>query len=318
MTTLSSCSLIARFACASMLCVSTVPIAKSHAQTPSRSTATEVLTNRDVITLVSAQVPADLIIAKITSANVAFDLSTNGIIELNRGKVPSEIVRAMMTRASGAPVAGGVGSPQTPATRGITPAAADGQLLAGSDVAQPTEPGIYMYADSAGRPTLMMLEPSAYSAGKSGGYLKSALTYGIAKTKTKAVVRGEQAAIRTTDRRPVFYFVFEKTNGGLSVASGPFFGNGVTSPNEFTLIRLRVSGGGRETVVMSSNAFGSSSGTSDKSVVLFRMTRLRPGYYRVYLEQDLAPGEYCFFGTGSQAAGPGMMAVSRLWDFGIR
>ena len=276
--------------------------------------ASEVLKNRDIIALVAAQLPAEVILAKIAISSASFDLSTTGLIELNRGKVPTEIVKAMMGRASGATTGPAVlASPQ-----GGAGAMASAVPAGGSEVAQPPEPGIYMYADSSGRRALMMLEPSAYSSGKSGGYLKSALTYGIAKTKTKAVVRGEQASIRTTDRRPVFFFVFEKTNGGLSGAGGPFFGNGVTSPNEFTMIRLTVASGTRETIVLSANAFGSSSGTSDKAVVSFRFTRLKPGFYRVYFEQDVAPGEYCFLSASGQVAAAGMMGMTRLWDFGIR
>lgn len=312
----------ARFCAAAAFSIALVLLpaasASAQAQAQAKVTPKEVLSNRDVIALVAAQLPSDLILAKIATASVAFDLSTSGLIELNRGRVPTEVVKAMMARAAGSPVASAPLSPGNPSVIDVG-SAANPALIAGSEVAQPAEPGIYMYADSAGRRALMMLEPSAYSSGKSGGYLKSALTYGLAKTRTKAVVRGEQASIRTTDRRPVFYFVFEKTNGGLSGSGGPFFGNGVTSPNEFTMIRLTVAQGSRETVVQSSNAFGASSGTSDKAVVSFRFTRLKPGFYRVYFEQDVEPGEYCFLSAaGQQVAGAGMMGVTRLWDFGIR
>ena len=277
----------------------------------------EVLSNRDVIELVSAQLPTDVILAKIASSTVAFDLTTSGLIELNRGKVPSEIVKAMISRSSvGQPESSSASAPPAESAETSAPGSS---IPPGSEVARPSEPGIYMYADSAGRRTLRMLEPSAYSSGRSGGRLQSALTYGLAKTKTKAIVRGEEASVRTLDRRPVFFFVFERTNGGLSGSSGLFFDNGVTSPNEFTLIRLNVSQGVRETVVLSANVFGSSSGTSDKDVVPFRFTRLMPGFYRVHFEQDVEPGEYSFLSAaGQQLAGSGITARARLWDFGIR
>jgi hypothetical protein len=87
-----------------------------------------------------------------------------------------------------------------------------------------------MYAEAKNGLHLVILEPTVYSLGQSGGLFKSAMTYGIAKMKWKAVVRGAHANVRSSDSKMVFYFFFEESNAGLSHAS---FG-GPTTPNEFT------------------------------------------------------------------------------------
>jgi hypothetical protein len=171
-----------------------------------------------------------------------------------------------------------------------------------------------MYAKSRDGVQMAMLEPTVYSQGKSGGVFTSAMTYGIAKVKWKAVVRGAHANVRTSDDRAVFYFYFEEANAGLSHAS---FG-GTTTPNEFTLIRFDEKKDTRETVVMKGNAFGSSSGTDDKANTAFTFTKIRVGVYKVVPNAPLKPGEYCFLtSSGVGTFGVGAAGANRLYDFAI-
>ena len=83
---------------------------------------------------------------------------------------------------------------------------------------------------TAGRKRWSCLSP-VYSQGKSGGVFASAMTYGIAKVKWKAVVRNAHASVRMSDAQATFYFYFEEKGAGLSHAE---FG-GTSTPNEFTL-----------------------------------------------------------------------------------
>jgi len=88
-------------------------VASLQAQAP--AAPNEVMTNRDIIALVKANVPAEVILAKIATSKGSFDVSTNGLIELNQAQVPSAIVKAMMERpASNAmPVAAPARRPTT-------------------------------------------------------------------------------------------------------------------------------------------------------------------------------------------------------------
>jgi len=284
----------------------------SIARAQSPKAPAEVLTNRSVIEMVNAKLPDELILAKIASAQSNYDVTTAGLMELTKAKVPMPIIKAMMGQGGtgAAPVVvTPLSAKSAPGSSATTGAGAYGEPE------PPPDPGVYVLGDSAGARVYAQIEPAAYSQGKTGGFLKSALTYGIAKTTVKAVVRGESANVQAPNDTPVFYFVFENTKSSLGNAGG-FFG-GVTSPNEFTLIRLKVVGGSRETEVMSSNIFGSSSGTSEKSVVPFSYTKIRPGVYRVTPKAKMGPGEYCFLGAAGFSAG---MAggSNRLWDFSVR
>ena len=220
------------------LCVST-----AFAQTSA------TVTNQTVLDMVKAKLPADLIVTKIQTSPGKFDLSTDALVKLNQSGVPSDVIKAMMEKnASGA------------ASAASTPAITDP-----NDPNSAHDPGIYAYYSDGRAKKMVMLEPTVYTQGKSGGVFKSAMTYGIAKVKWKAVVRNAHANVQISDANAVFYFYFEEKGEGLSHAS---FG-GTSTPNEFTLVKFEVKSHDRETDVMKMNAFGASSGTDDKANIPF-------------------------------------------------
>ena len=63
--------------------------------------AKETLTNDAVIRMVSGQLSKDIIVTKIHMSRPDFDLTTNGIINLNQNKVSQDVVKAMMAATSG-------------------------------------------------------------------------------------------------------------------------------------------------------------------------------------------------------------------------
>src|SRR5262249_44198489 len=114
-----------------------------------------------------------------------------------------------------------------------------------NDPVSPHDPGIWAFVSDGRQRRMVMLEPTVYSEGKSGGVLKSAVTYGIAKVKWKAIVRNAHSNVRISDADAVFYFYFEETGAGLSHSFG-----GTSTPNEFTLLKFDVKSESRETTVM--------------------------------------------------------------------
>ncbi len=265
---------------------------------------TKKINNSDVIEMAALGLSDDVIIDKIHTSDLTdFDTSIAGLKALKGAKVSDTVIRAMInpkpaslpaTTASGTTVAAPVNNPNDPNA--------------------PHDAGIYMYGSTKNGLQMIMLEPTVYSQGKSGGVFKSAMTYGIAKMKWKAVVRGAHANVRSSDPKAVFYFYFEETSAGLSHAS---FG-GTSTPNEFTLVKLEARSDTRETVVMKMNAFGSSSGTDEKATVSFAFTKLRPGLYKVVPNAPLKAGEYCFLGASEGGVyGAGAAGANRLFDFGV-
>jgi hypothetical protein len=269
--------------------------------------AQEALNNDSVIKLVKAGLSDDLIVSTISASPGAYDATANGLIALKSAGASDKVVTAIVMKASGASQAQPAASTASAGTNPDDPAAAH-------------EAGIYIFYPNASVGSKMnMLEPSVYTQGKTGGMFASAMTYGIAKIKTKAVLRGGHANARVQDSQPIFYFYFEEQSAGLSHASTPF--GGTSTPNEYTLLKFDVKGETRETVVGQANVFGASGGTDDKAVTNFTYTKLRPGVYKVMLNAALQPGEYGFMssaGGGIVAAYGGAVATgsSRIFDFG--
>jgi len=315
------------FRCTAILPLCLVLALAAHgrpAGAQTRSTDRETLTNALVIEMVAAKLPDDVILAKIRSTANRFDLTARGLVALQKAGVPAAVLRAMTESDHGAApntsprpsTATLARPPERPVeSSGASASTVEQRASNAGDPEPPAEPGIYMWQMTEAGHRFTLLEPSVFTQAKSGGWLKTSLTYGIAKHQTKAVLRGQNASLYTTDPSVAFYFVFERRTAGLSESGA---NAGTSSPNEFTLLRLSVTRTSRETVVGSANAYGASSGVDEKNVVPFTVTRLRPGVYRVVPNSRLTLGEYAFTTASTSAVFvPGLMAKDRVFDFGV-
>jgi len=273
------------------------------------SSSAEILTNEKVITMTKAGLPASIIVNKIHASKTNFDTSTDELIRLKTAKVPDEIINAMVQASSHAST--------------VTSAlgAGDASMTDLNDPASAHEAGIYWLEEREGKKTMTQLEPSLSTQSKSGGFLKSAMTYGIAKIKSKAVLSNPNARLQVYDPRPVFYFYFEVKNAGLS-NSGNVYASSSSSPNEFVLVKMEEKKNGRELIVGQANVFGAQSGTLDKYSRAFDYDKIAPGVYKVTPRADLDQGEYGFFYGGSTPiAGYGYFGAGmspKIFDFGVK
>lgn len=264
------------------------------------ASAQQTLTNDDVLKMSESKLGDGVILAKIKSSVCKFDTSTEALVKLKEAGVSDAVMQAMAEVTSAAPAAApAVGAPANP-----------------NDPLTEHDPGIYLLQKTKDGDKLVGLEPTAYSQGKSGGVLASAMTYGVHKMKWKAVVRGKSAGIRVTEAKPTFYFYFERKVGTLSYSLPwmTWFG-GLSSPNQFTLARFDRKSNERELIVGEFGTFGTSTGTRGKDVIELDLEKLQPGIYKVVPRTDIVPGEYCFFYTGqNQMMG---MGGGSLFDFGV-
>jgi hypothetical protein len=262
------------------------------------------ITNQDVTEMVSAGLSDELMLDKIHAANATdFDTSLPGLKALKAANVSDTVIGVMIS--------------PNPATPGNARSAADQDTSVNTDSNDPSaphDPGIYMYSQTgAGVKTMTMLEPTVYQGTAAGG-AAFMLTFGIAKVKAKAVIRGAHATVKTNDSNMIFYFYFEEVNPGLSYASYDV----PTTPNEFTLLKFDQKSNSRETVIMTANAFGSSTGTDEKANTGFSFTKMRPGVYKVTPNAPLPPGEYCFLSPPRVRAHEAPSGgTSRLFDFEV-
>lgn len=276
----------------------TAPPAGRSAPRPAGKAA-PAMTNADVLKMVKAGLGEPVVTAAIRGARkTAFELSPDGLIELKTSGVSDSIIAVMLDPAA-APVV--VAAAPAPA-----PAPTPTPTSDPNDPLSPHDPGIYMM--TAGEaPRLVVLEPTSFKQGKSGGWLGSAMTMGIKKMKWKAIVPAPRAVQRTTSGLTPFYFYFEKKSSM----------DDVTNPSEFVLARMKRKDDERELIVGEAGALGASSGTREKDAVEFRTETLAPCVYKVTPGENLAPGEYCFFKATGSANITQAGATGHLFDFGV-
>ncbi|HEY1172740.1 MAG TPA: hypothetical protein VGH19_15340 [Verrucomicrobiae bacterium] len=259
--------------------------------------AAEALNNAAVIEMQKLGLGEGVLLEKIRSSKGTYDVSIKGLGELKSAGVTDNVIQAMIAMTSAGQVAGG--------------------QMASGDVNNPSSPheaGIWIYEEVDGKPKMTMLEPSVYNQVRSGVAFFAA--YGQSANR-EAVIRSAKANTQTTNRKPVFYFYFEKTQGGLSD------NNSVTSANEFTLAQFKVDAkqNVRKLIVGSFNIYGGSkSGPDEKAVRSFDLEKLASGVYKVTPREDLANGEYGFFYGGTTSIGPFMVANDnggKIFDFGV-
>ena len=263
------------------------------------ATHRDVLHNNDIVNLCQGGISRTIIARKIQNTKTDFDLSTNGLIQLKTAKVPEPIVKLMM-------------NPTDAATTSATPPASKPLPLFASaktktetsnrpeNLPIPTadnfpEPGIY-YEDYQKKPEYIQLESTTTNMAKSGTFGEAVLrgyTGGAGSSTQRVGLANKSANFIIEDTRPVFYFKFSDTRKQIDdVNEG--FGSGVSSPNEFVLIKANTSGRGRQIIIGRESLYTSERGVSGNTLP-FRFKKIAPGLYRVYFEQDVKAGEYVFF-----------------------
>jgi hypothetical protein len=275
------------------------PVTPQAAPAPANSTGadSELLTNQSIISLVSAGLGPDTIVAKINASRGSYDTSTNGLIQLKQANVPDPVIAAMVNRAKSAVVASGVGDNTNP-----------DPLVAHS-------PGIYLL-DPRGAGRMEKIDATVSNQTKTSNVLGFAFTYGLSSAKLKTVIPNPTARVEAIGRRPTFYFYFNQSSALASLADfSTGFSLSASSPNEFSLVRLQRKGDHREAVIGSIGFASAKSGISDKARVAFTYDDVAPGVFKVTPSEDLPPGEYGF--VYSVATGVGAASIARIFDFSV-
>ena len=285
--------------------------------------AATLVTPDDVLTMMSVGLSDSIILAKIHQHNEPIDLSTEDLVRLKKAKVSDAVIQELIDPSiepTAAPAPRVVQGPLfgIASASGATPGAGD---LVGdpNDPLTAHDSGIYVYSTDHGTPRMVQLERMAYQGAKTGGMFASAMTYGIAKMKSKAIISGKASSIRAHDANPTFYFYFGEKPSDLS--NSYFASQNISNPNQFALIRLDTNKDSRSTELGEFSMWGASSGNDHNHNVHFRSEKLKSGLYRVTLDSALKPGEYCFMAappvTSSYMGAMGMTISHDLFDFGV-
>lgn len=182
------------------VCLFTVAVAAAQPMSEPKT-----LTVKDVMRLVSAGVPEDIIVARIKRAAKPFDLSADEILELRRDGMPPTVLKYLIDPSlpytppppPSPPVAPPKASPPPPPAPIKPP-----KRYPDDPVAEkvPVEPGLYLPVSTKFAATEMRTLISA----KSGG-LGSKISAGLVKSKLRAPLVGPKAKLRSTVAKPTFY-----------------------------------------------------------------------------------------------------------------
>ena len=260
--------------------------------------AAETLTNNTVIQLIGAGLGNEAVIAKIKASEGKYALETADLIALKNAGVGSEVIAAMIEAAA-------------------PKAASTAMSLTDIDPMKPHPSGLYMIDKSANR--LNRIDPTMSSQAKTGGIWGYALTGGIASMSIKVAIAGDRARTVARTAIPSFYFFFDESNPSTSNLSSSWAAGSamtVTSPNEFTLVRLMEKKGRREARVGSTNIGGSKTGVMDKDRIAFDYEMVRPGVFKVTPKQTLTAGQYGFI-YALAGGGTGGAMTARIFDFSV-
>jgi len=259
--------------------------------------AAESLTLEQVVALSATGIGDEAIIAQVRNANAKFDLTTDQMIDLKSKGVSGSVIAALLAGAD-------------------KPAALS---LDSADPMVPHAPGVYLLADWDGQPKMRRIDATVSNQAKTGGIFGYALTGGIASMSVKAAIQNETARVQARAKRPTFYMFFDESNPSLQAATSAWASGSATtvsSPNEFTLIKLARKDGRREARVGSLNIAGAKTGVMDKDRIAFDYEMVRPGVYKASPTNELAPGEYGFIFAINGGGAAGAMSA-RIFDFTV-
>lgn len=254
----------------------------------------EPLTTSTIIELTQLGLGDEAIIAKVKADGTPFDLSAEQMIALRRQGVSSAVIAAMLGNKS---------SEQAMSMDSPDPA-----------IRHPS--GVYLLTGSGAQAKMRRIDPTVSNQAKTGGIFGYALTGGLASASVKVVIQNQTAAVQTSGN-PRFYFFFDQatnTNASGTWASG--MNTVVSSPAEFTLIRLTRKEGRREARVGSMNIGGAKMGVMDKDRIPFQHQMLRQGVYQVDVNPGLPSGEYGFI-FSLAGGGTGGAMTARIFDFTV-
>ncbi len=256
------------------------------------------VTKDAVIQMTKAGLPDDVIVTKIQGNLMPSALSTDDLVMLKSAGVSDAVIRAMIAAQPKA-------DPPATASSAVTKASTDP-----NDPMALHDPGIYLMVTSRqGTKTMVLIDRAGSGREKTANVWGHAFSYGIAKAKIKAEIPGARASVRSVDARPEFYMYFPPT-GNLGAADT------ITSPAQFSLLRLEPKKDHRETTVVKVGFGSASAGDDNKKTVHFQAAKIRPYAYRVSPEIGLRSGEYAFLaatGMGGAAAATSVV----VFDFGV-
>jgi len=243
--------------------------------------APKPLTNEDIVTMVHAGLPPDVVIEKIKTSKTAFDTSTEALVALKKAGIGGDIIRVMVNPAAEAKPAGR-GSPFTnpnaPVPCQVPPGGGTPAWLSGAS------------------PAMWFSEPDK-SDRVELNYERGTITHvGFAGFGSSLLVLHPiKANARVTDQAQFLSCI---------------------NPTDAPLVRFSLDKGSdeRNTSVGKIRPWNISFHISEEDLVPYKSEKTPEGYFRITPNAPLKPGEYGFVPQGSAGF---FSAGERVYTFGV-
>jgi len=242
--------------------------------------APKPLTNENIVTMVQAGLPTDVVIEKIKTSKTAFDTSTDALVGLKKAGVGSDIIRMMVNpgaESKPGPAPSPWGNSQGPAPCQVTPGG-QAPWLSGASPAM-----WYSDTDKADRTELNYERGTITHVGFAG--------FGA----SLLVLHPIKAGARVTGRTQFLSCI---------------------NPTDAPLVHFSLDPGSdeRNTSVGKITPWNISFHISDGDLVPFKSEKTPEGYFKVTPTAPLKPGEYGFVPQGSTGF---FSAGERVYTFGV-
>jgi hypothetical protein len=255
----------------------------------------DTLKNTIIIKLVSAKLGENLIINKIKTSPVNFDISPDGLISLKKAGVSDSILSYMVSMQS---------KMENSRKENLLNNSIDGENTF-------QKSGIYFGDKESIKFT--KLDPTSFSSTIKGIYFPRLISTLI----------GNSANYNLTQNTPIYFnFIPSKkdlnsTNNSGSLNQEDYFdaimnqmagANVVISPNEFQLIKLTVKNKKRS-FYRYANMMHQIKNTPSKFIIDFKYEKVSEYTFKIILPEKIIPGQYCFiYGASGQ----------KVYDFEIK
>jgi hypothetical protein len=214
----------------------------------------DVLTNNDVVQLVKAGLPEDVVVKSIETSASNLDTRANALVSLKEAGVPISVIKAMMNRKS-------TSSPSTETT-----------VSSKIGVALPSGEGLYLVVDG----NLKQLSAENVKTGSTSAF-KMMATGGFGSMKVNGKIKGSESPVQISEGNATLIL---HSSDGMKGISG------------VQLIPLDKKGNGREFTMGKASVFSGVTSGADGQILKFEkidsetftvaLTGLQRGEYLIY------------------------------------
>jgi hypothetical protein len=248
-------SLYSKLAAALAFCLVLLAAVPAGAASPQKP-----LSNEDILNMVQAGLPPDVVIEKIKSSKTAFDTSTEALVALKKAGVSGDVIRIMVNPAAELKPAGGGASAPAPCQ---VPAGGQAPWLSGAS------PAMWMLDPDKGERTEVNYERGTIAHVGFAGFGTQLLVLHPIKAGLRVTGRTQfLSCINPTDA-PLVHFSLD------------------TKSDE------------RNTSVGRITPFNMSFHISQEDLVPFKFEKTQDGYFKITPDAPLKAGEYGFVPQGS-------------------